>query len=305
MAMSGDDNQLVKRVKRMVSNDHPTLNKMEKSILAVSLLAVVTFSMAFSTVLHEPVQKTAQEILEDQSALDVKVEKPVIEKMVSGVESGVLLAERMMKAVEKGIFATEKTIAATERIASAIGQGQYQTDQSRYEADKAKYEDLEADIRDQQLKFDANQKIEADKSRMEYEKSRIQDEKNRIQDEKNRIKDENNRIQDERIRIQDEKRAAANKKAKAEAAKSTITKKFVSDNSTTTPYDDKTPDYILKDLIKDRYVKQNMKFSFEMNQHNFLLNNKKLPEEVRKRYTKKYLKSADWIISYKQEYESK
>ena len=305
MAMSGDENQLVKRVKRMVSNDHPTLNKMEKSILAVSLLAVVTFSMAFSTVLHKPVHQPVQEVMEGQKELGTKIEKPVIEKMVSGVESGVLLAEEMMKAVEKGIFATEKTIAATERIASAIGQGQYQTDQARYEADRAKFEDQQASIEAQQLSLDTNQEIEADRLRAEADKRKIQDDKGKIQDDKSRIQDERRRVQDENLRVQDEKRSAANKKAKSEAAKSTITKKFVSDNSTATTYDDKTPDYILKDLIKDRYVKQNEKISFEMNQHNFLLNNKKLPEEVRKRYAKKYLKSADWIISYKQEYESK
>ncbi|WGQ09535.1 M56 family metallopeptidase [Pedobacter gandavensis] len=306
MAISGDSNQLVKRVKRMVSNDHPTLNKMEKSILAVSLLAVVTFSMAFSTVLKKPAQKSIQEALKSQSLADTEKEVPAYQKMISAIESGVLTAEHLVKGIEKGVLETENAVAKTENFVAdveqqwspgdpkkyAANQARYEADKLRYAADKARDKAIKAELVENQARPEASkEEIAADQIRAEHEKQRIQDEQKRVQDETNRI--------------QNEKRSPAQKKVKSTDAKSTITKKFVSDNSTATVYDEKTPDYILKDLIKDRLVKQDEKLSFEINQHQFLLNNKKLPKDVRKRYEQKYLKSADWIISYKQEYESK
>ena len=320
MAISGDSNQLVKRVKRMVSNDHPTLNKMEKSILAVALLAVVTFSMAFSTVLKKPVQKSTQKALTSQTLAETEKEVPGYQKVISAIESGVLTAEHLVKGVEKGVSETENAVAKTENFVADVEQQwspgdpkKYAANQARYEADKLRYEADKAmhaadKARDKAIKAELveNQaRPEASKDEIAADRIRAEHEKQRIQDELKRVQDETNRIQNETNRVQNEKRSPAQKKVKSTDAKSTITKKFVSDNSTATVYDDKTPDYILKDLIKDRLVKQDEKLSFEINQYQFLLNNKKLPEDVRKRYEQKYLKSADWIISYKQEYESK
>lgn len=313
MAISGDSNQLVKRVKRMVSNDHPTLNKMEKSILAVSLLAVVTFSMAFSTVLKKPVQKSTQEALTSQSLAETEKEVPAYQKVISAIESGVLTAEHLVKGVEKGVLETENAVAKTENFVADVEQQWSPGDPQKYAADKARYE---AD----RLKYAADKAMyAADKARDKAIKAELLENQGRpdpskeeiaadqIRAKNDQIKAENDQIRtkNEERKIQEEKRAAAQKKVKSTAAKSKITKKFVSDNSTATTYDEKTPDYILKDLIKDRLVKQDQKLSFEINQYQFLLNNKKLPEEVQKRYEQKYLKSADWIISYKQEYESK
>lgn len=313
MAISGDSNQLVKRVKRMVSNDHPTLNKMEKSILAVSLLAVVTFSMAFSTVLKKPVQKSTQEALTSQRLAETEKEVPAYQKVISAIESGVLTAEHLVKGVEKGVLETENAVAKTENFVVDVEQqwspgdpqkyaankARYEADRLRYAADKAMYAADKA--RDKAIKAELlENQLRPDPSKEEIAADQIRAKNDQIKAENDQIRTKN-----EERRIQEEKRAAAQKKVKSTAAKSKITKKFVSDNSTATPYDEKTPDYILKDLIKDRLVKQDQKLSFEINQHQFLLNNKKLPEEVQKRYERKYLKSADWIISYKQEYESK
>ncbi|MBC8984233.1 M48 family metalloprotease [Pedobacter sp. N36a] len=285
MAISGDSNQLVKRVKRMVSNDHPTLNKTEKSILGVSVLAVVIFSMAFSSVLKKPVHKSMQEASKSKTLQEAEKEVPAYQKVISAVENGVLNVEHLVKGAEKGALETENAIAQTEEFLSDAEQRWSPADQKRDAANKARYDANEAELTANQYRLDANkEEIAADQIKAEHEKIWLEHEK---------------------IRIQDEKRSVASKKAKSEAAKSTITRKFVSDNSTSTRYDDKTPDYILKDLVKDRLVRPNDKLSFEISQDNFLLNNEKLPEEVRKRYEKKYLKSADWIISYKQEYESK
>lgn len=103
----------------------------------------------------------------------------------------------------------------------------------------------------------------------------------------------------------DNKKNDLPKNAKYENKKSTITKTFNWDGrGTPKSYDENTPEYILHDLLKDGLVERDEKLSFEIDKDKFLLNDKNLPEDLRKRYIKKYLKSSDWSIFYKQEFES-
>jgi beta-lactamase regulating signal transducer with metallopeptidase domain len=68
MAFSGSKNNLLGRVKRMLSNSNPSLNIMERAVLAVGLLTAVLFTTAFSNadkieklvikVTHSTIRKT-------------------------------------------------------------------------------------------------------------------------------------------------------------------------------------------------------------------------------------------------------
>ncbi|WP_316841841.1 M56 family metallopeptidase [Pedobacter gandavensis] len=216
MAIADHPNQLLKRVKRMVSNDHPTLSKIEQRIMAVALLTIVMLSMSFSSVLNTPsaIQKTSQKSSNTIAA------KPIKEKTFkTQKESPITKKERSI---------LEKMAVATQKVLTDAGKKIFEPGKTKTVIDRAE----------------------------------------------------------------------------SKHEKSTITRSFVSDDESAKRYNEKTHDHILDDLIKDRLVGRHETFSFEMNKDQFLLNGEELPEETRKRYAKKYIKSPDWIISYKQEFES-
>ncbi|MBB2150438.1 M56 family metallopeptidase [Pedobacter gandavensis] len=247
MAIAEDPGQLVKRVKRIVSNDHPTLTKMEQRIMAVALLTVLTLSMAFSSVMKQPAKqpnkKSVQKILQakEPKAFEKGVSKVVqqpsdleqkaadIAGKSADVKQKAAAVEQQASSVEKNRSIVDQLVAATERVLVKAG----------------------------------NKIFGSGKTKTITERS------------------------------------------ESETAKSTITKKFVADDENAQRYNEKIQDNILEDLIKDHLVAGKENLSFEMDKDQFVLNDQKLPEDIRKKYAKKYIKSVDWIISYQQEFESK
>ncbi|WP_316820963.1 M56 family metallopeptidase [Pedobacter gandavensis] len=218
MGIAEHPNQLVKRVKRMVSNDRPTLSKMEQRLMAVALVAVLSLSMAFSSAVQRPVPSAIQE--NNQQSPNTIVARPINKKISK---------------TEQESSSTVKKHSVLERMAVAT----------------------------QKVLIDAGKKI-----------------------------------------IEPAKTKTVIDRAESKHEKSTITRGFVSDDDSAKRYNEKTHDRILDDLIKDHLVGRYETLSFEMNKDQFLLKGEELPEEIRKRYANKYIKSPDWIISYKQEFES-
>lgn len=245
MGMADHPNQLVKRVKRMVSAERPTLSKMEQRVMAVALVAVLTLSMAFSSVVQHPAPSVPQKTNQKSAAIPK----------------------------EKG---NKKVISRTEDESSTM-----ESDSSAAERDRLA--------------------IQSKKLAIENKRSVTGKEKSLV--EKAWIATQNMFVVAGKKVLEPGKTKTVTDSAESEHGKTTITRRFVSEDESAKRYNEKTHDHILDDLIKDGLAERNETLAFEMNKDQFVLNGEDLPEKVRKRYAKKYLKSQDWIISYKQEFE--
>lgn len=326
MAISGKNDQLVQRVKRMVSNDSPGLNKIEKGILAAGLVAAVTLTAAFSgpqRVSKEPKNSIA---LQDTLRAKKKQLNSVIQKnSVTRSEQYSLSTDTDVVAVEKGIGMEQETpedkeaMLRDKQAALRDREALLRDHQARLLDKQAALQDLQAEKKNRSLKAQDAWFAERDKAVLE--RDRIVAERDKVVAERDKLVAERDRLQaEEELKSAARDANTTSVKVKTSVNQTIRTTVKVNDDNTekknvtirtgiTADYlkkgefDENTSTYITNDLTRDGLIWKNEKLSFKIDKNEFVVNGKTLPEGIRKRYARKYLKRPDWILVYNYEHK--
>lgn len=300
MAVSGSDNHLVQRVKRMVSNDNPGLNKIEKGILAVGLVAAVTLTAAFSGASHTLKEPKNNVALQDTLRTKKKLSNSRIQTSTS-----TRVEEYLTKEIPE-----DKQAALRDREASLRDREARLRDQNTALNDRKAYEnDRLRNVQDERLA--ENEKLKSEQDRLKSEQDRLKEEQDRLKVEVDVKLDLENKKQ-----MSDDREVARTRSTTSTSTTRTTTKErenqaknrkvtvktgITADYLNKGEFDDNTSNYITDDLLKDGLIWKNEKLSFKIDKNEFIVNGKVLPENTRKKYAKKYLKRPDWILVYNYE----
>lgn len=323
MAISGKNDQLVQRVKRMVSNDTPSLNNIEKGILAVGLVAAVTLTAAFSGPQRAGKEPKNNVVLQDTLRLKKKQLNSTIKK------SSVTKSGQHLVKTDKGLVPVENRsglepeILEDKEAALRDQQAALRDQQATFRDQQAAFRDQQATFRDQQAtllnKQAAFRDLQAQKKdRLAKGQDAKAAERERLALERDRLASERDKSAAERDRLSVEENLKLDLKVKTSTSQTIRTTVRESDNNPekrkvtlktgiTADYlnkgefDDNTSTYIANDLTRDGLIWKNEKLSFRIDKNEFVVNGKTLPESTHKKYAKKYLKRPDWILAYNYE----
>lgn len=323
MAISGKNDQLVQRVKRMVSNDTPSLNNIEKGILAVGLVAAVTLTAAFSGPQRAGKEPKNNVVLQDTLRLKKKQLNSTIQK------SSVTKSEQHLVKTDKGLVPVENRsglepeILEDKEAALRDQQAALRDQQATFRDQQAAFRDQQATFRDQQAtllnKQAAFRDLQAQKKdRLAKGQDARAAERERLALERDRLASERDKSAAERDRLSVEENLKLDLKVKTSTSQTIRTTVRESDNNPekrkvtlktgiTADYlnkgefDENTSTYIANDLTRDGLIWKNEKLSFRIDKNEFVVNGKTLPESTHKKYAKKYLKRPDWILAYNYE----
>lgn len=324
MAISGKNDQLVQRVKRMVSNDTPSLNNIEKGILAVGLVAAVTLTAAFSGPQRAGKEPKNNVALQDTLRLKKKQLNSTIKK------SSVTKSGQHLVKTDKGLVPVENRsglepeILGDKEAALRDQQAALRDQQATFRDQQAAFRDQQATFRDQQAtllnKQAAFRDLQAQKKdRLAKGQDARAAERERLALERDRLASERDRSAAERDRLSVEQDLKLDLKVKTstsskttrtivresddnpEKKKVTLKTGITADYLNKGEFDDNTSTYIANDLTRDGLIWKNEKLSFRIDKNEFVVNGKTLPESTHKKYAKKYLKRPDWILAYNYE----
>lgn len=323
MAISGKNDQLVQRVKRMVSNDTPSLNNIEKGILAVGLVAAVTLTAAFSGPQRAGKEPKNNVVLQDTLRLKKKQLNSTIQK------SSVTKSEQHLVKTDKGLVPVENRsglepeILEDKEAALRDQQAALRDQQATFRDQQAAFRDQQATFRDQQAtllnKQAAFRDLQAQrKDRLAKGQDARAAERERLALERDRLASERDKSAAERDRLSVEENLKLDLKVKTstsqtirttvresddnpEKRKVTLKTGITADYLNKGEFDENTSTYIANDLTRDGLIWKNEKLSFRIDKNEFVVNGKTLPESTHKKYAKKYLKRPDWILAYNYE----
>ncbi|RQO74053.1 hypothetical protein DBR43_01205 [Pedobacter sp. KBW06] len=319
MAISGKNDHLVQRVKRMVSNDNPSLNRIEKGILAVGLVAAVTLTAAFSG--PQPAGKEPKNnvALQDTTRVKKKQLNSTVQK------SSLTKSEQHSVKTDKGLVPVENR-PGNEQETLEDKEAAIRDQQAALRDREASLRDQQAALRDQQaillnkqaalrdLQAQKKDRLAKGQDAWASERDRLAAERDKSALERDKLASERDKSAAERDRL----RAEEDSKVKTSSSKTTRTivresddnpekRKVTLKTGITADYlnkgefDDNTSTYIANDLTKDGLIWKNEKLSFRIDKNEFVVNGKTLPEATHKKYAKKYLKRPDWILAYNYE----
>lgn len=309
MAISGKNDQLVQRVKRMVSNDSPSLNKIEKGILAVGLVAAVTLTAAFSGPQRIGKEPKNNVVLQDTLRIKKKQLNSTHQK------SSISKSEQHLDKTDKGLVPVENR--------SGHEQEMLEDKEAALRDQQAALRDKEALLRDQQAALRDQQAILLNKQAalrdlQVQKKDRLAKGQDAWAAERDKLASERDKSAAERDRLRAEQDLKSEGKVKSstrqttrtivresddnpEKRKVTLKTGITADYLNKGEFDDNTSTYIANDLTKDGLIWKNEKLSFRIDKNEFVVNGKTLPESTHKKYAKKYLKRPDWILAYNYE----
>ncbi|NQX41154.1 Signal transducer regulating beta-lactamase production, contains metallopeptidase domain [Pedobacter steynii] len=316
MAISGKDDQLVQRVKRMVSNDSPSLNKIEKGVLAVGLVAAVTLSAAFSGP-----QRAAKEPKNNVALQDtLRVKKKQLNSTIQ--KNSLSKSEQHLGKTDKGLVPVENRPGLEQEMLEDR-EASLRDQQAALRDKEAILVDQQAALRDQQAILLSKQAALRDLQAQKKDRSaKSQDawaaERDKLALERDKAASERDKAAAERDRLRVEEDLKSEGKVKnssrqttrtivresddnPEKRKVTLKTGITADYLNKGEFDDNTSTYIANDLTKDGLIWKNEKLSFRIDKNKFEVNGKTLPESTHKKYAKKYLKRPDWILAYNYE----
>jgi hypothetical protein len=316
MAISGKNDQLVQRVKRMVSNDTPSLNNIEKGILAVGLVAAVTLTAAFSGPQRAGKEPKNNVVLQDTLRLKKKQLNSTIQK------SSVTKSGQHLVKTDKGLVPVENRsglepeILEDKEAALRDQQAALRDQQATFRDQQATFRDQQATLLNKQAAFrdlQAQRKDRlakgqdaraAERERLALERDRLASERDKSAAERDRLSVEENLKLDLKVKTstsQTIRTTVRESDNNPEKRKVTLKTGITADYLNKGEFDDNTSTYIANDLTRDGLIWKNEKLSFRIDKNEFVVNGKTLPESTHKKYAKKYLKRPDWILAYNYE----
>lgn len=332
MALKGSKKSLSSRVKRILSNNNTSLNLMEKSMLAVCLVAGGILMAAFTNKAQKESPADAKaEMLGQIAAVDSpdlvampqppSVEEPAVSAIPEPVPepadapspSDYAVAIPEPAAVPEPVEAPEPIIAVNSNYAvlSAEDQEAYlQAQHKRSQADARRQEDnarrREAEAAKRQA--DAQVRIaEAGRRRAEAQ-ARADERRARAINEADRRQEEaitQSRIrQDEARRKADEARRNHDQAMRQHDEALRQHDKAVRKSEEVRRQQESSTNVLLNEMVKDGIVGKNDKsLDFKLNNNEFTVNGERQPEPVFRKYKEKYLKATGksgntWSVRY-------
>lgn len=162
MAITGRKNQLLKRVSRMVFNRGSSLNKIEKTVLTLSLVFTLIFSAAFTQInksVHHPKSELIvhhEEYLQDTVK---RIHKKIVTKKVSakpgkaGKTKNTQLAEEHQYLLQERKSVVEERTADKKEAEAAIEDAKAAIEDAKFAAMDAKAAAQEAAVSQKQARY--------------------------------------------------------------------------------------------------------------------------------------------------------
>ena len=285
MALKGSRKSLSSRVKRILSNNNTSLNLMEKSMLAVCLLAGGMLMAAFSSKTQkESPETTKADMLEQVAAVDSpdlvimpqpkpvqEAEEPAIPKPVNMPDEAAATPEvpAYPVAVPEPVEAPEPIIATNNSyiVVSANDQETFQEDKHKWRQAEVARKQADAKQRRAEAMADAGERRAEAARRVAERQNEVvvntrlrQDEARKRADEAQRRHDEAMRRHDEALRHHDEAVKKSEKSRREQEASTNV---------------------LLKEMVKDGIIgKNDQSLDFKLNNNVFTVNGIKQSEPV-------------------------
>jgi len=280
MAFSGRKNQLLERVSRMVLNRSSSLNRIEKTVMTLTLISVLIFTAAFTEGTKKPeVVKTpvviaaGSQLYQDSIPKKSQLRKTVSPKVAA---SGVSDQSKKKKTQEE-----LRKADIDRQIKAAADRDWVKHEVSRKQAEKAK--------------------AAADRDWVKHEVSRKQAEKAKAAADRDWIKHEISRKQAEKAKaVADrevpvkpatpEYKSAAPKSPVVAAAKEEIGQIHVVE-------DDSDPKFMTQELRNDGLLQNSANFQYKLNKDELIIDGVRQRDAIHQKYAKKYLKNRKGTIT--------
>lgn len=297
MAITGKRNQLKERVNRMLFDNNSTLNKMEKTILTITLISALTVTAAFNKIDHTAEHKEVSlAVVNNPFTTDSQpfciIDEPMTGPDVSLMKPDInLLQDTSKKSRNKNTSVVKITTVSTNK----------NTDLQQEELDD-KIEHAIASEKDKAS-------LAADRARQNADKKQYsEDKKQYAEDKKKYAEDRLQYLRDKEQYAADTAKHAkhavkfnapkAPKAPKAPQAPKAPTPPIAPNppSAPTPPIAPKAPD-MTADLVKDGLLKDTKNFTYRMNGEELSINGVKQSDAVHKRYMEKYLKNKRGTIT--------
>ncbi len=332
MALKGSKKHLVTRVKRIISNNNASLNLMEKSMLAICLVAAGLLMAAFTNKKQAGNTDTTKTEIQAPAATNTTGNEDQVALAEPAVPFDAVTTEIALPepAVKPEPAEQAEPVAVAAETHDAVQEESQQENQDRKEAE-ARKRSAEADRRRSEALAIANTQREealADiarrrdeaiaEARSKYEegRGRLEEARHRQseaiaqarykQDEARRKMEDAQRKQDENIRRQQE--AARHIHEEALRKHDEALRKHdeaLRKQGQAVRQQESTTGVILSELVKDGIVGKNDKsLDFKLTNDEFVVNKVRQPEPVFRKYKERYLKATgksggNWSVKYK------
>ncbi|QRQ99671.1 M56 family metallopeptidase [Dyadobacter sandarakinus] len=328
-------NHLLHRIKRIINHNNKSLDAMEKVFVSASLIAAVALSAAISP---QPVKSTRSSAVSDHQRIYSLETVPV--SSVSNVPADTLPKTKKDAAVTKihsadvytpsegvatynvhmdgkqydivrkngkiiSLDVDGREIPASEyekysdvlaRIEKNVKEAHEQAEKERTEAEHRREEAGE------QRREADNQRLEAAKSRAEADERKQEATIMRVQAEQVRLNAEQMRKQADVMREQAGQMRQEAEKMRVEAEKSREQAAEMRKEAEKTREEfEKKQAALIEDLLKNGIIKDTKQLSYLLSEEEFVVNGASQPEEIRKRFSSKYLSNptGEMVYNYK------
>ncbi len=299
MAFSGRKNHLMGRVKRMVSNSNQSLNVMEKSLLALCLATAGLLTTAFSNAdkINKMVDNTAKAITHVSKAIKQQVTSETVTKISDPDD---------IKPVTP-IVSTDKPVTDTAQKIKPVESDTIKNDKVKMHPETPQPIDEITPIKEPIQPIEPIRPIEI---KSDLKSSLDKQTLAKLDDANQKILDANNKVQLAAIQT---KRAGQQaylaSRANYDAAKLSSYKPYNSEDYK--PYDakreDSNKDKLTKALIQQGIIqKKNDLASFKLSDTEFIVNGKKMPDDVFLKFKKEFVPAPEngkkgswsWMYNY-------
>lgn len=294
MAISGNNDHLVDRVKRMVSNERPALNKIQKGILAVGLVAALTLTFAFTGSI-ETTKLNGPFALSAKDSLKIKGKAKRTKTTTVKVDGVVLYDKQEITYIDKAqLEKEERENEARDRARIAADKRRIEDDEKRVLADQRRAQD------DQKRAQEEQRRAQHDaQRRAEDAKRNAADNERAAAHASQRARDAVNSAAQDRITASLKK--GNDEKAKATSVKTTATARTVFKGDlypNGVRFSSEDGKELIEQLIKDKLINANSDLSYRLNATDFEVNGKKMSKQIQQKYRNRYIKSPEWVVSY-------
>ncbi len=308
MAVTGKKNQLKERVNRMIFDNNSTLNKMEKTILTITLISALTVTAAFNKINHVADNKEVSHVVVNNPFITdsqpfCMIDEPMMGPDVSLIDPvSSVVQDTSKKWRNKNTSVTKKTTVSTNTNKN--------TDQQKEQLDE-KIEHAIASEKDRAS-------FAADRARQAADKKQYSEDKKQYSEDKKKYEaDKLQYLRDAEQYAADAGKHASNPDKFQEPVAPKAPQAPKAPNAPTLPKAPRAPKApnapnfpsvpaapsapkapeMTAELVKDGLLKDTKNFTYKMNAEELTINGVKQSDAVHKKYVGKYLKNKRGTIT--------
>ncbi|TCD00058.1 M56 family metallopeptidase [Pedobacter psychroterrae] len=303
MAITGKKNHLKERVNRMIFDNNSTLNKMEKTILTITLISALTVTAAFNNINQVAGHKEVGHVVVNNPFITdgqpfCMIDEPMMGPDVSLMEPISVVQDTSKKWRNKNTSVTKRTTISSNTNTN--------TDEQKEQLDE-KIEHAIASERDKASFAADRARQAADKKQYAEDKKKYEEDKLQYLRDAERYAEDVGKHVSNSDKFQEPVAPKAPQAPKAPNAptppKAPRAPRVPSapnapnfPSAPAAPSAPKAPD-MTADLVKDGLLKDTKNFTYKMNTEELTINGVKQSDAVHKKYMGKYMKNKRGTIS--------